>query len=500
MTAFDPFAGQLFAENDWRAAASPGRQQRLDPATLEPVGEIALVEASEIGALLEPARAAQRRWAALDFKSRAAALHRVADSIERAGHQAVGEIMSREMGKPVVEAVGELANVAPIFRYYAELARDEAGKVAGTTQAGSLQFYRAEPLGLSAHVMPFNFPILLMCWTVAASLAAGNGAVIKPAEPTTLSTLAFMQHFASLPPGLVTCIPGGGATGAALIAQPAIRAVAFTGGVETARKVAVACAERMIPCLIEAGGNDPMIVMDSAPLEVAAAGAVCAAFHLSGQVCTSAERLYVHERVHDEFLEVFARQTRALRVGRGLDKVEIGPLVSEAARDKVIALVEGALAQGARVVTGGRVPPGLNSGWFYEPTILADCTPEMAAMQGETFGPLAAVCKVKDLEEALALANRSDYGLGASIFTTDMAEAHRAIEAFESGMVWVNNPMIDNDALPFGGVKRSGLGRELGRQGLEFFRQSKMVILDPVPRHQDWWYPYPDSFFAERGS
>ncbi len=243
-----------------------------------------------------------------------------------------------------------------------------------------------------------------------------------------------------------------------------------------------------------------MIVTASAPLEVAAAGATCAAFHLSGQVCTSAERIFVQESVHDEFLEIFARQAAALRIGRGLDRVEIGPLVSEAARDKVMALVAAALAEGARLVTGGRVPPGLNSGWFYEPTILADCRPTMAVMQGETFGPLAAVCKVHDLEEALTLANASDYGLGASIFTSDMAEAHRAIEAFESGMVWVNNPMIDNDALPFGGVKLSGLGRELGRQGLEFFRQSKMVILDPVPRRQDWWYPYPDSFFAERTS
>jgi len=497
---FDPFAAQLFRDNGWHPAASPARQRRLDPATLEPVGEIAWVEAAELDDILQGARRAQRSWAALDAKTRAGLLHRVADAIESAGHTEIGRLMSQEMGKPLAEAVGELANAAPIFRYYAELARDEAGKVAGTTQAGSLQFYRAEPLGVSAHIMPFNFPILLMCWTVAASLAAGNAVVIKPAEPTSLSTLAYMQHFRALPPGLVSCVTGGGATGQALIAHEAIRAVAFTGGVETARKVAVACAERMIPCLIEAGGNDAMIVMDSAPLEIAAAGAVTAAFHLSGQVCTSAERIFVHERVHDAFLEHFARRARALRVGRGLERVELGPLVSEQARDKVMALVAAALADGARLVTGGRVPPGLNSGWFYEPTILADCRPEMAVMRGETFGPVAAVCKVKDLEEALALANASDYGLGASIFTTRMDEAHRAIEAFESGMVWVNNPLIDNDALPFGGWKRSGLGRELGRQGLEFFRQSKMVILDPVPQLQGWWYPYPDAFFDERGS
>ena len=210
---FDPFAGQIFADNAWRIAASPGRQDRLDPATLEPVGRIALVEREEVDAIVARANRAQRDWAKVDAKTRAALLHRVAQSIQDDGHHDVAELMSREMGKPWGEALGEIANAAPVFRYMAELARDEAGKVAGTTQAGSFQFARYEPYGVSVHIMPFNFPILLMCWTVAASLACGNAVVIKPAEPTTLSTLAFMKHFSCLPPGLVSCLPGGGAIG-----------------------------------------------------------------------------------------------------------------------------------------------------------------------------------------------------------------------------------------------------------------------------------------------
>ena len=210
---FDPFAGQIFADNAWRVASSPGRQERLDPATLAPVGRIALVERAEVEAVVDRANAAQRDWAKVDAKTRAALLHRVAQPIQDDGHHDVAELMSREMGKPWGEALGEIANVAPVFRYMAELARDEAGKVAGTTQAGSFQFARYEPYGVSVHIMPFNFPILLMCWTVAASLACGNAVVIKPAEPTTLSTLAFMKHFSCLPPGLVSCLPGGGATG-----------------------------------------------------------------------------------------------------------------------------------------------------------------------------------------------------------------------------------------------------------------------------------------------
>ena len=495
MTSFDSSAGQIFAGNAWRPAASPGRQAVIDPATLEEVGRIALVGPEEAEALLAEAEAAQRGWAATDARTRAGLLHRVAASIEAEGFEEIARLMSREMGKPYPEAVGEMANVAPVYRYMAEMARDEAGRIAGTTQAGSFQYALYQPYGVSVHVLPYNFPILLMSWTLAASLAAGNAAVIKPAEATSLSSLLFMRHFRHLPPGLVTCVTGGPATGEALIRSRRSHIVACTGGVETARRVGLACAEQLKPCLLEAGGNDAFLVMDSAPVEVAAAGAVCAAFHLSGQICTSAERFFVQAGVHDAFAEAFVRRTRALRIGRGLEKSEIGPLVSEAARAKVVRLVEDALAKGARLLTGGRVPPERNLGWFYEPTILADCTPEMALFREECFGPVAGLCKVADLEEAIRLANASDFGLGASLFTRDLAEAQRAAETLETGMVWVNNPLIDNDALPFGGRKRSGLGRELGRQGLDAFRQAKMVVIDAEPKIQDWWYPYPDAVF-----
>ncbi|MEO1192879.1 MAG: aldehyde dehydrogenase family protein [Pseudomonadota bacterium] len=489
----------MFAQNSWQTAASPERQAVIDPANLQPVGEIALVAAEEIESLLSQATSAQHPWAALDAKTRATHLHAVADSIERDGLEDIAELMSREMGKPYPEALGELANVPGVYRYMAEMARDEAGQIPGSTQAGSFQYSRLEPYGVSAHILPFNFPILLMSWTLAASLAAGNAAVVKPAEATCLSTLAFMRHLTSLPPGLVTCLTGGGTTGAALVASRQAKIVAFTGGVETAKSVGVTCAQQMKPCILEAGGNDAFLVMNSAPVDVSAAAAVCAAFHLSGQICTSAERFFVQEGIHDAFAEAFLRRTKALRIGPGLEQSEIGPLVSEAARAKVMRLVEDALSKGARLLTGGRVPPGRNQGWFYEPTILADCSPDMALFQEESFGPLAGLCKVADLEEGIRLANASDYGLGASLMTTRLDEALRAAEALEAGMVWVNNPLIDNDALPFGGWKTSGLGRALGRQGLNAFRQTKMVVLDPVPKLHDWWYPYPDSVFRDKG-
>ena len=470
-----------------------------DPANGAEVGVFAESEAAEIEAVLTAVSTAQQSWKRLDAKSRAKILHGLAHAIETADLRPCAELMTREMGKPYPEAIGELANCPAIFRYYAELARDEAGKVAGSTQTGSLQYVRYEPLGVSVHIMPFNFPILLMCWTVAASLASGNGCVIKPAPATTLCTLEFMRCFTALPAGLVSCLPGGAAVAEALIASERTHAVAFTGSVAAAKAVAAACATRMKPAVIEAGGSDPMIISAHAPLEIAAAGATTAAFHMSGQVCTSAERIYVVDAVHDAFVAAFARCARQLRIGHGLQRSEIGPLVSEAARAKVIRLVDDAVAHGAVLVTGGRIPPEHELGWFYEPTILTNVTHEMAIMREECFGPVASICRVADFDQAIALANDSAFGLGASIFTTSLEEAMEASERLEAGMVWVNNPLIDNDALPFGGWKMSGIGRELGRQGLDAFRRTKMVIINHKPEPQDWWYPYPDTWFHDAG-
>lgn len=495
---FDPAKPSYFLHPDYPAAAGR-RTEVADPATLETVGAVGEPDATQLAAVLDAVNAAQRGWKALDAKSRAKLLHQVANTIEQADLSLCAELMSREMGKPYPDAIGELANCASIFRYYAEMARDEAGKVAGSTQAGSFQYARYEPLGVSVHIMPFNFPVLLMCWTVAASLASGNGCIVKPAAATTLSTLDFMRCFAPLPPGLVACVPGGVELAKALIDSPKTHAVAFTGSATAAKSVAMAAAAQLKPAVIEAGGSDPMIISGHAPVEVAAAGAVTAAFHLSGQICTSAERFFVVDAVHDAFVEAFARETAKLRVGNGLERSEIGPLVSEAARAKVMRLVDDAVAKGAKVVFGGRVPPALDVGWFYEPTILTGCTGDMAIMQEECFGPVAAIARVADFEEALRRANDTPFGLGASVFTTSLEEAMEASERLEAGMVWVNNPLIDNDALPFGGWKASGLGRELGRQGLDAFRRSKMVVIDHKPVRQDWWYPYPDDWFRQAG-
>lgn len=499
LTSFDPSAGQIFAAGDYRNVAGAALATRNDPADLSLVGQVAQCSARDIDSILAGAVAAQRDWARLDGKSRAAALHRLADAIQTATTGPAAELMTREMGKPFTESVGELMNVAPIFRYFAELARDDEGFVAAPTSPGALQYARYHPYGVSAHIVPYNFPIILMAFTVAASLAAGNAVIVKPAPAASLCTLAFMEHFKVLPAGLVACVTGGAETAMALVEDDRVGVVAFTGSVEAGRSVAAACGERLKPCVIEAGGSDPLIVMESVDTDVAAAAAVTAAFHLSGQICTSTERIYVHAQVHDAFVEAMVKRTKALRVGPGLKNVEIGPLVSEAARDKVIGFVDQAVREGAKVVCGGRIPPASNTGWFYEPTILTDIRPEMSILQTEMFGPVAPIIKVEDFEEAVTLANKSSFGLGAALYTGRLDEAMAAADRLESGMVWINNVLGDNDALPFGGWKLSGLGRALSRHGLNAFRRSKMVMLDPKAELQSWWYPYSDDFYAERG-
>lgn len=497
MSEFNQHSGVIYTNNQFQIADSCEKQTIINPATLEVEGSIAVCDKEISDLVVKRANDSQKQWKLVDAKSRAKVLHDLANIIEQGDVTQAAKQMTLEMGKPFPEAMGELANVAPIFRYYAEMARDDAGNVAGTTQIGSFQYSRMEPYGVSVHIMPFNFPILLMCWTVAASLAAGNACIIKPAEATSLSTLRFMELFKGLPENLVQCVTGGVDIAQSLIKSKNTHIVAFTGSVEAGKKVNMSCAEQFKPCIIEAGGNDSMIISNNAPLDVAVAGSVCAAFHLSGQICTSAERFFVHEAIHDEFVERFTEAARSLRIGNGLDKTEIGPVVSEAARQKVQRLVANAIEGGAKVACGAKIPDQYPNGWFYEPTILTNVNPDMEIMQSEVFGPVASICKVSSIEEALELANQSEFGLGSSIFTTDLKEAMMAVERYETGMVWVNNPLIDNDALPFGGWKMSGQGRELGRDGLNAFRQSKMVIIDHEPKIHDWWYPYSDDVFFE---
>ena len=493
MTALDDFkllSGKLFVDGNWVASASTAQLDVIEPATEDRLGHIADATDAEVDQAIAIANAARRVWCAQDSRSRAVVLHDIAAAIRR-DKALYAEHLTREEGKPFKESVDEISWCATAIDYYAEIARHETGRLAGNTVPGQFHFAIKEPLGTIVIVLPFNYPLVLLCWEAAAALAAGNAVIVKPHEQTSLTTLKFMEFFKPLPNGLMQVVTGGARVGQRLIASSGTHGVAYTGSVAVGQAVARTCADSFKPCLIEASGNDPMIIMPSAPLDMAVKGAAFAAYLNCGQVCTSAERFYVHEAVHDAFVDGLAKEVRKLRVGNGLEQVDMGPLATRKQRERFEGMMANARKEGAQAIVGGGRPANLNRGWFVEPTILTGVTPDMEILNEEPFGPVAPICRVKDFDEAIGLANRSRYGLGANLYTLDMDEAFRAVNEIESGILWVNAPLLDNDALPFGGRKLSGTGRQLGPEGLSQFQNTKFVMIDPKASNQDfWWFPY----------
>lgn len=476
-----------------RRAAGDRAFPIIDPATEEPVGDYCDANEAEIAEAIAAANDAQRLWNRVNYHRRAELLHEAAQWM-RDARPLIGEMLTREMGKPFKESVDEATWSATATDYYAEVARHEAGRVLGNTVDGQLHFTTKEPLGVVVIILPFNYPLCLLCWQATAALASGNAVIIKPSDLTTLTTLEFTAAFECLPPGLVQVLAGGGDVGRRLVESEHTHMVAFTGGIETGRRVARSCAELYKRSLIETSGNDPFIVMPSAPIDTAARGAAFGAFLNCGQVCAAAERFYVHEQVYDSFMERLVHYTRQVRIGNGLDRVDMGPLASKRELDRYLAVLETGTIDGGRVLCGGGRPKSLKKGWFVDATVLGDVPPDARIMNDESFGPVAPVCKVASFDEALTLANRSRYGLGATIYTRDLEESMRAVNELEAGMVWVNAPLLDNDAGPFGGRKQSGLGRQLGAEGLDTFRHTKLAMIDAAANpHDFWWFPYSDA-------
>lgn len=496
MTALEDFSrlsGKIYVGGQLAPSRATTILDVIDPATEERAGTIADTTDAEVDHAIDIAGEARRAWTAMDARSRAVILHDIA-ALLRQDKGPYAECLTREEGKPYKESVDEVSWCATAIDYYAELARHETGRLAGATVPGQFHFSIKEPLGTIVIVLPFNYPLVLLCWEAAAALAAGNAVIIKPHEQTSLTTLKFMEVFASLPPGLIQVVTGGARVGQRLIASPKTHGVAYTGSVSVGQAVARTCAETFKPCLIEASGNDPFIVMPSAPMDMAVRGAAFAAYLNCGQVCTSAERFFVHEKIHDEFVDGLVAEARKLRVGNGLDAVDMGPLATRRQRERYEGLLARAREQGAKTATGGGRPAEQNRGWFVEPTVLTGVTPDMDIINEEPFGPVAPICKVKSFDEAITLANRSRYGLGANLYSRDLDETFRAVREIESGILWINAPLLDNDALPFGGRKLSGTGRQLGPEGLAQFQNTKFVMIDPKASNQDfWWFPYSDA-------
>jgi acyl-CoA reductase-like NAD-dependent aldehyde dehydrogenase len=462
-----------------------------NPYSEEVIATVATPSDGQLDAAIVAAREASREWGRTPAVDRGELLHEVAARMRAATDQ-LAEVMTLEGGKPLVENSDEVGWTAAALDYYAEIGRDSAGRVIPSIESSQLSLVLKEPQGVWGCIVPWNYPLLLLAWKLAPALAAGNALVCKPSELTPLSTLMLASCFDHLPPGVVNIVAGGGEVGAAIASDPRVDGVAFTGSVETGKKVARACVDRVARVNLEMGGKDPFIVCSDVAeqLGVAAKGGAWAAFLNSGQVCTSAERFYVMEDVYDDYVAAFVDVTKGLVIGDPMKSdTDIGPMVSASQRRKVADQVEAAVGAGAEVVVGAD-SGGQETGHFFTPAVVTGAAAETELLSEETFGPVAPLVPVKDLDEAIELANSTRFGLGANVYTQDFRTILRCMREVKAGTVWFNDPLTDNDAGPFGGYKQSGVGRELGREGLEAFQETKHVHIESEVAPKEWWYPY----------
>ncbi len=478
LTGIDVPTGLLIG-GEWTSGGG-GRIAVIDPATEAPLAEVA--DATEQDGLdaVSAAYAALPGWAATPPRQRAECLRRAFDLMTGRA-EAFARLMSAENGKSLRDARAEVTYAAEFFRWYSEEAVRIDGNLTTAPVAGNKILVSRQPIGVSVLVTPWNFPAAMATRKLGPALAAGCSVVLKPAEDTPLTALALaaLLEEAGVPAGVVNVVTTSrpGPVTAAMMADPRVRKLSFTGSTEVGRQLLRQGADTVLSCSMELGGNAPFIVFDDADLDAAIEGALIAKLRNGGEACTAANRFYVHEAVAAEFTARLAERFGQLTLGPGLEEsTDIGPLVNEATRSKVAGLVDGVAGDGGQVVLGGSAPD--RRGFYYQPTVI-DQVPASAAIAGtEIFGPVAPVIRFADEAEAVHWANATEYGLVSYVYTRDLRRGLRVSEALETGMVGLNRGIVSDPAAPFGGVKQSGLGREGGHDGLLEYLETKYIATD----------------------
>jgi succinate-semialdehyde dehydrogenase / glutarate-semialdehyde dehydrogenase len=470
---------QLLIAGKWVDASDRLTFEVDDPATGEVIAEVANGSVEDGLAAVTAASDALPAWAATAPRQRAEVLRRTFELMTQRAED-FARLIVRENGKALSDARGEVAYAAEFFRWYAEEAVRAEGHVQTAPAGTNRILVLRQPIGVAVLITPWNFPAAMATRKIGPALAAGCTVVLKPASDTPLTALAMgaLLTEAGVPAGVVNVLPSrrSGPVISAMLHDPRVRKLSFTGSTEVGRGLLREAADCVVNCSMELGGNAPFVVFDDADLESAVAGAMIAKMRNGGEACTSANRFLVQRGIAEKFSTRLAETMGALRVGPGLaEGTQLGPLINAAGRDKVMSLVTGALQDGARLAVGGRVPDG--PGFFYPATVLVDVPADAGILREEIFGPVAPVVVFDTEEEAVRLANDTEYGLVAYVYTGDLQRGLRFSEALESGMVGLNRPLVSDPAAPFGGVKQSGLGREGGHDGLLEFTESKYIAV-----------------------
>ncbi len=467
----------LYIGGKFRDATGGGTFPVINPATEQPLCNVADGTVEDAKAAIEEAAKAYPAWGAKSPRERGEVLRKCFE-LFTARKEFFARLMTLENGKALVDSRAEAAYAAEFFRWYAEEAPRNIGEVSRAPSTGARILVQHKPAGIAVLVTPWNFPAAMGTRKIAPALAAGCTVVLKPASETPLTMLALAELFqeAGVPPGVVNILPSrkSGTVVAAMLKDPRVRVISFTGSTEVGKKLLHEAANSVVRPAMELGGNAPFIVCEDADIDAAVDGAMIAKMRNMGEACTAANRFYVHEKVHDAFVDKFAAKMKALKVGNGLEEgVAVGPLVNAEGRDKVASLVEDALNKGAKAVIGGT---RLNrTGYYYPPTVLINVPDNAQCMKEEIFGPVAPIQKFRDEDEAIRKANDTDLGLISYVYTRDLAKGLRISERLEAGMIGLNRGVASDPAAPFGGAKQSGIGREGAHEGMMEFLETQYI-------------------------
>jgi succinate-semialdehyde dehydrogenase/glutarate-semialdehyde dehydrogenase len=467
----------LYIGGAWRPAADGQRIAVEDPATEAVIAEVADASEADAMAAVAAAAAAGAAWAATAPRERGEILRRAFELL--IGHrEAFARLITLESGKALAEARGEATYAAEFLRWYSEEAVRIQGEIGTAPSGANRMIVLRQPIGVCVFITPWNFPAAMATRKIGPALAAGCTVVLKPAKETPLTALAMAALFeqAGVPPGVINVIPSRRSSRivAAMLGDPRVRKLSFTGSTEIGRVLLKQAADQVIKCSMELGGNAPFIVFADADIELAVASAMIAKLRNGGESCTAANRFYVEAPVADVFASRFAAAMAAVTLGSGLDEgVQMGPLVNAGTRDKVVALVADARQRGGRVLTGGAIPQ--RKGYFYQPTVIADVPRDARVFHEEIFGPVAPIARFESIDDAVALANDTPFGLVSFVHSRDLGKALRVAERIESGMVGINRGIVSDPAAPFGGWKQSGVGREGAHDGLLEYLETKYI-------------------------